>query len=61
MKDRSFQLKSSDPKNKIIQELFNMIIEPLFERKFLEINHGFRPGRSPHTALRQIKQWTGIT
>nr|WRI02247.1 hypothetical protein [Acanthella acuta] len=49
------------PKDKVVQELFRMIIEPLFEPRFLNTSHGFRPGRSPHTALKQIKQWAGAT
>lgn len=72
MKDRSFQFrpafvyqskKLSIPtaKDKIVQEVYRMILEPLFEAKFSDHSHGFRPNRSPHTALKQIKQWSGVT
>lgn len=49
------------PKDKVVQEAFRSIIEPLFEGKFMESSHGFRPNRSPHTALKQIRGWSGVT
>lgn len=49
------------PKDKVVQQAIRMLIEPLFEPHFLNSSHGFRPGRSAHTALREIRQWTGIT
>lgn len=52
-KTRSFGLPS--PRDKIIQTVFKMLIEPLFEPYFTEANHGFRPGRSTETALKQIR------
>ena len=33
-----------------------MIIEPLFEADFEDCSHGFRPKRSAHDAIRQIKE-----
>lgn len=49
------------PKDKVVQQAIRMIIEPLFEPHFLDSSHGFRPKRSAHSALKEIRQWTGIT
>lgn len=49
------------PKDKVVQEAVRTIIEPLFESRFKDSSHGFRPNRSPHTALKQIRGWSGIT
>ena len=49
------------PKDKVIQQAIRILIEPLFEPEFLDCSYGFRPGRSTHNALKQIRQWTGIT
>jgi group II intron reverse transcriptase/maturase len=49
------------PKDKVVQQAIRMIIEPLFEPHFSNSSHGFRPKRSAHTALKEIRQWTGIT
>src|SRR5260370_37119586 len=38
-----------------------MILERIYEPLFENSSHGFRPGRSPHTALQQIEQeWTAV-
>ena len=49
------------PKDKVVQQALRLILEPLFEPNFLNSSHGFRPHRSAHTALREIKSWSGIT
>ena len=49
------------PKDKVVMQALRLIIEPLFEPHFLNTCHGFRPNRSAHSALREIKSWTGIT
>jgi group II intron reverse transcriptase/maturase len=49
------------PKDKVVQQAIKLIIEPLFEPHFLNSSHGFRPNRSAHSALKEIKSWTGIT
>ena len=41
--------------DKLIQEVLRMILESIYEPIFLNESHGFRPNRSCHTALRQIK------
>lgn len=47
------------PKDKIVQEVMRMILEAIFEPTFSVNSHGFRPNRSCHTALRQVKTQFG--
>jgi group II intron reverse transcriptase/maturase len=37
--------------DKIVQQAARMILEPIYEREFLGLSYGFRPGRSQHDAL----------
>jgi group II intron reverse transcriptase/maturase len=37
--------------DKVLQRAVAMALEPIYEEDFLDMSHGFRPGRSPHTAL----------
>jgi len=41
--------------DKLVQEVMRMVLEAVFEPAFLDCSHGFRPGRSCHTALEQVK------
>jgi group II intron reverse transcriptase/maturase len=41
-------------RDKVVQSGVTMILESLFEPKFRNCSHGFRPGRSTITALRQM-------
>lgn len=41
--------------DRIIQEIVRMILEAIYEPNFSNNSHGFRPKRSCHTALAQIK------
>lgn len=41
--------------DRVVQELLLLILEPVFEPRFSNRSHGFRPGRSPHTVLRTIR------
>ena len=46
--------------DKVVQEVLRTLLEAYYEPQFSNHSHGFRPGRSCHTALHQIKQqWTG--
>jgi group II intron reverse transcriptase/maturase len=45
--------------DKVLQRAVTMVLEPLYEQEFLDCSHGFRPGRSAHTALKSI--WETIT
>lgn len=52
-------LTIAPPRDKIVQEVMRMILEAIFEPTFSENSHGFRPGRSCHTALRQVRTQFG--
>lgn len=61
LRDDSFQFKpiskSFSPsltRDNIVQEVLRMILEIIFEPNFSPNNHGFRSGKSCHTALKQI-------
>lgn len=41
--------------DKLVQEVARMIIEAIYEGHFENTSHGFRPRRSPHTALQAIQ------
>ena len=41
--------------DKLIQDVIRMILQAIYEPIFSDYSHGFRPGRSCHTALSQIK------
>ncbi len=41
--------------DKLVQEVVRMILESIYEPTFSNSSHGFRPNRSSHTALLQIK------
>ena len=46
--------------DKLVQEAIRLILEAYYEPQFRDCSHGFRPQRSCHTALKQVKtQWTG--
>jgi nicotine oxidoreductase len=47
------------PMDKIVQKGMSSLLEIIFEPKFSNNSHGFRPKRNSHTALRQIAQWSG--
>ncbi len=41
--------------DKLVQEVLRMILEAVYEPIFIPSSHGFRPNRSCHTALKDIK------
>src|SRR6266496_4525863 len=58
-KKRPLGISSGD--DKLIQEVVRIILERIYEPVFDDNSHGFRPGRSPHTALEQIRhQWMAV-
>jgi RNA-directed DNA polymerase len=58
-KKRPLGISSGD--DKLVQEVVRIILERIYEPIFEETSHGFRQGRSPHTALKQIgEQWGSI-
>lgn len=47
--------------DKLVQEVIKIILTSIYEPIFSEHSHGFRPGRSCHTALNQVRAtWTGV-
>jgi retron-type reverse transcriptase len=48
-------------KDKIVQKALLIVLEPLFENVFLDSSHGFRSGRSCHSALKEIYlRWRAV-
>jgi RNA-directed DNA polymerase len=41
--------------DRIAQQAARLVLEPIFEADFLEVSHGFRPGRSATAALERIR------
>ena len=37
--------------DKLVQQAVKMLLEPIYEARFVGFSYGFRPGRSPHRAL----------
>ncbi|BCL79148.1 maturase [Ktedonobacteria bacterium brp13] len=51
----------SSGNDKLVQEVVRIILEHIYEPIFEDSSHGFRPKRSPHTALEQIgEHWGSI-
>ena len=47
--------------DKLVQQVVRMVLETIFEPQFENSSHGFRPGKSCHTALKQVQnQFTGV-
>src|SRR6266436_272190 len=42
-------------RDRVVQMATLLILEPIFEADFLDCSYGFRPGRSAHQALREIR------
>ncbi len=40
--------------DKLVQDAVREVLEAIYEQDFLECSYGFRPGRSPHDALRTL-------
>ena len=41
-------------KDKLVQMVLKEILEAIFEPDFLDLSHGFRPGKSCHTAIKEL-------
>lgn len=55
-------LTISDSRDEIVQQAMKMVLEQIYEPKFLETSHGFRPFKGCHSALESIRMnWTGIS
>jgi len=42
--------------DRMIQQAIAQVLTPMFDPHFSESSHGFRPGRSAHDAVRQVKK-----
>lgn len=42
--------------DRVVQQAVVLIIEPIFEQDFQDCSYGFRPGRSAHDALNEVKR-----
>jgi len=45
----------SNLEDKIVQKMMQKVLESLYEPLFLDCSHGFRPGKSCHTAIRALQ------
>ena len=45
-------------RDRIVQTATKIFLEPIFEADFLDCSYGFRPNRSCHEALEEIRVWT---
>lgn len=48
-------LTMASPREKIVQKAILLIMERLYEEKFLNTSHGFRPARGTHTAMKYLE------
>jgi len=44
-------------KDRIVQTALKFVLEPIFEREFLKMSYGFRPGLGCKDALREVEGW----
>lgn len=42
--------------DRLVSEVLRVLLEPVFEPTFSDYSHGFRPGRTQHTALKQVRR-----
>lgn len=42
--------------DRVVQKAVAWVLSAVFEQDFLNCSHGFRPNRSPHTALHQLRE-----
>lgn len=45
-------------RDRIVQTATKILLEPVFEADFLDCSYGFRPNKSTHEALEEIRIWT---
>lgn len=44
-------------RDRVVQQALVNVLEPIFEPKFADCSHGFRPGRNAHQAIRRVAGW----
>ena len=55
-KGRTRPLGIATVKDRVVQAALKLVLEPIFEKEFLPVSFGFRPGRSCKDALRVVAQ-----
>ena len=50
----------STVEDKIVQGAVREVLEAIYEQDFLNCSHGFRPGRSPHDAIRALNRMSQV-
>lgn len=53
-KSETRPLTIAAPREKVVQKAIELVLSTIYEPMFLPTSHGFRPKKSPHTALRHI-------
>ena len=53
-KGKTRTLRIASPREKVVQKAIQLVLEAIYEPKFSEASHGFRPNRSTHTALKTL-------
>jgi len=54
------KLSFPNGKDKLVQECIRIILECIYEPSFSDLSHGFRPGRSIHSAIAQVETFRGV-
>lgn len=54
-KSETRPLNIASPREKIVQKAMQQVMEPLYESKFLDSSHGFRPNRGTRTAMTYLE------
>ena len=44
-------------KDRVVQTALKLVLEPIYEKEFLPVSYGFRPGRGCKDALREVERW----
>jgi RNA-directed DNA polymerase len=53
---RPYALTVTTIEDRVVQKAVAWVLSAVFEQDFLDCSHGFRPNRSPHTALHRLRQ-----
>lgn len=62
IKPRKRFLLISNFRDNILQQAMKMVLEIIYDKKFLDTSHGFRPSKGCHSALKMIRLfWAGIS
>lgn len=53
-KNETRPLTIASPRDKLVQKAIQLVMEPVFEKIFLDCSHGFRPNKGTRTAMQYI-------